>query len=61
MPITYERLNHRKKGEIIGGNKMKTHYLLENKDGEQKKVSDRAFAIEMKSYGWKLIMTFADG
>ncbi len=40
---------------------MKTYYLLENKEGEQKKVSDRAFAIEMKSYGWKLIMAFADG
>ena len=40
---------------------MKTYYLLENEDGVQKKVSDRAYAIEMKSYGWKLITTFTDG
>lgn len=37
---------------------MKTYYLLENEYGEQKKVSDRAYAIEMKSYGWNLITTF---
>jgi hypothetical protein len=40
---------------------MKTYYLLESEDGEQTKVSDRAYAIEMKSYGWKLITTFTDG
>ncbi len=39
---------------------MKTYYLLENKDGVQRKVSDRAYAIEMKSYGWKLITTFTN-
>ena len=39
---------------------MKTYYLLENEDGVQRKVSDRVYAIEMKSYGWKLITTFTN-